>query len=70
MVDTIMRTVDKVPVMNMVNVRFLITFKLVNRQDKSRLKVLTNEKSGGLKVVAFDRSPFKILTLRFSSKSV
>ncbi len=34
------------------------------------LKVLTNEKRGGLKVVAFDRSPFKLFTLRFSSKSV
>ncbi len=34
------------------------------------LKVLTNEKRGGLKVVAFDRSPFKLFTLRFSNKSV
>ncbi len=34
------------------------------------LKVLTNEKRGGLKVVAFDKSPFKLLTLRFSTKSV
>jgi hypothetical protein len=30
------------------------------------LKVLTNEKRGGLKVVAFDKSPFKLFTLRFS----
>jgi hypothetical protein len=30
------------------------------------LKVLTNEKRGGLKV-AFDRSPFKLFTLRFAS---
>jgi hypothetical protein len=29
-----------------------------------RLKVLTNEKRGGLKVVAFDKSPFKLFTLR------
>ena len=36
----------------------------------SHLKVLTNEKRGGLKVVAFDKSPFKLLTLRFSTKSV
>jgi hypothetical protein len=36
----------------------------------SFLKVLTNEKRGGLKVVAFDRSPFKLFTLRFSNKSV
>ena len=34
------------------------------------LKVLTNEKRGGLKVRAFDRSLFKLFTLRFSSKSV
>jgi hypothetical protein len=34
------------------------------------LKVLTNEKRGELNVVAFDRSPFKLFTLRFSSKSV
>ncbi len=30
-------------------------------------KVLTNEKRGGLIVVAFDRSPFKQFTLRFAS---
>jgi hypothetical protein len=34
------------------------------------LKVLTNEKRGGFKVVAFDRSPFKLISLRFSNKSV
>jgi hypothetical protein len=34
------------------------------------LKVLTNEKSGGLKVVAFNGSPFKLFTLRYSNKSV
>jgi hypothetical protein len=34
------------------------------------LKVLTNEKRGGLKVEAFDRSPFKLFTLKFSNKSV
>ncbi len=27
-------------------------------------------KEGGLKVVAFDRYPFKLFTLRFSKKSV
>jgi hypothetical protein len=34
--------------------------------------VLTNEKRGGLKlkVAAFDRSPFKLFSLRFSVKSV
>ncbi len=39
-------------------------------QEKSALKVLISEKRGGLKVVAFDRSPFKLFTLRFSNKSV
>jgi hypothetical protein len=34
------------------------------------LKVLTNGKRGGLKVVAFDKSPLKLFTLRFSTKSV
>jgi hypothetical protein len=34
------------------------------------LKVLTNEKRGGLKVVSFNRPPFKLFTLRFSNKSV
>jgi hypothetical protein len=33
------------------------------------LKVFTNEKRGGLEV-AFDRSPLKLFTLRFSNKSV
>ncbi len=37
---------------------------------KTTLKVLTNEKRGGLKVVAFDRSPFKLFSLKFSTKSV
>ncbi len=34
------------------------------------LKVLANEKRGGLKVIVFDKSPFKLFTLRFSTKSV
>jgi hypothetical protein len=34
------------------------------------LKAFTNEKIGGLNVVAFDRSPFKLFTMRFSNKSV
>ncbi len=41
-----------------------------NNRQPSTLKVLTNEKRGGLKVVAFDRSPLKIFSLRFSTKSV
>ncbi len=40
------------------------------QQNFHPLKVLTNEKRGGLKVVAFDKSPFKLFTLRFSTKSV
>jgi hypothetical protein len=34
------------------------------------LKVLTNEKRGGLKVATFGRSPFKLFSLKFSAKSV
>ncbi len=34
------------------------------------LKVLTNEKRGGLKVIAFDNSPFSLFTLKFSNKSI
>jgi hypothetical protein len=34
------------------------------------LKPLANEKRGGLKVVTFDRPPFKLFTLKFSNKSV
>jgi hypothetical protein len=36
---------------------------------KDDLKVWTNEKRGGLKVGAFNRSPFKLFTLRFSDIS-
>jgi hypothetical protein len=41
-----------------------------NGTTDSLSKILTNEKRGGLKVVSFDRSPFKLFTLRFSEKSV
>jgi hypothetical protein len=34
------------------------------------LKVLTNEKRGGLSVVSFDRSPFKLFSLKFSKRLV
>jgi hypothetical protein len=34
------------------------------------LMVLTNEKRGGLYLASFDRSPFKIFSLRFSKESV
>jgi hypothetical protein len=39
-------------------------------REKSYLKVLTNEKRGGVKEVAFDMSCFKLFTLKFSNKSV
>jgi hypothetical protein len=34
------------------------------------LKVLTNEKRGGLRVISFDRPPFKLLSRKFSKGSV
>jgi hypothetical protein len=37
---------------------------------KSALKVLTNEKRGGLAVVPFDRSRFKLVPQKFSNKLV
>ncbi len=37
---------------------------------KEHLKVLTNEKRGGLSVVSFDRSPFKLFSLKFSNRLV
>jgi hypothetical protein len=37
---------------------------------RSSLKVSTNEKRGVLKVVAFDRPPFKLLSRKFSKESV
>ncbi len=37
---------------------------------KRKVKVLTNEKRGGLSVVSFDRSPFKLFSLEFSNKLV
>jgi hypothetical protein len=40
------------------------------RKSMQTLKLLTNEKRGELKVVQFDRSPFKLFTLKFSNKSV
>ncbi len=46
------------------------SLELAQFKGPSGLKVLTNEKRGGFKGVAFDRSPFKLFTLRFSNKSV
>jgi hypothetical protein len=40
------------------------------REFKPALKVSTNEKRGGLKVVAFHRPPFKLLSRKFSKESV
>jgi hypothetical protein len=34
------------------------------------LKVLTNEKRGGLTIVLFDRSTFRLFTVQFSNKSI
>jgi hypothetical protein len=34
------------------------------------LKVLTNEKRGGVRVISFDRPPFKLLSRKFSKESV
>ncbi len=34
------------------------------------LKVLTNEKRGGLRVISFDRSPFKLISRKFSKEYV
>jgi hypothetical protein len=36
----------------------------------ANLKVLTNEKRGGLAVVSFDRSRFKLFSRKFSNKFV
>jgi hypothetical protein len=40
------------------------------RMCNSTLKVLTNEKTGGLAVVAFDRFRFKLFSRKFSNKFV
>ncbi len=37
---------------------------------KINLKVLTNEKSGGLRVISFDGSLFKLSSRKFSKESV
>jgi hypothetical protein len=34
------------------------------------LKVLTNEKRGGLRIISLDRSPFKLFSRKFSKESV
>jgi hypothetical protein len=44
-----------------------------NRQRRNAvklLKVLTNEKRGGLRVISFNRSPFKLFSRKFSKESV
>jgi hypothetical protein len=35
-----------------------------------RLKVFTNEKRGGVRVISFNRPPFKLLSRKFSKESV
>ncbi len=42
----------------------------VEVRGKGLLKALSNEKRGGLGVVSFDRSIFKLISLKFSNKSV
>jgi hypothetical protein len=37
---------------------------------KGELKVFSNEKRGGLRIISFDRSPFKLLSRKFSTDSV
>jgi hypothetical protein len=36
---------------------------------KSVLKVFTNENRGGVRVISFDRPPFKLLSRKFSKES-
>ena len=43
---------------------FFMSFRVL------QLKVLTNEKRGGLRVISFDRSPFKLILRKFSEESV
>jgi hypothetical protein len=43
---------------------------IVQVQKMIFLKVLTNEKRGGMSVVSFDRSPFKLFSLKFLNKLV
>jgi hypothetical protein len=45
-------------------------YKKYSYRDPVPLKVLTNEKRGGLAVVPFDRSRFKLFSRKFSNKSV
>jgi hypothetical protein len=48
-----------------------IVFEKVTKKVQNRvLKVLTNEKRGGVTVVSFDRSPFKLFSRKFSNKLV
>ncbi len=41
-----------------------ILFGSEKRSPNIHVKCITNEKRGGLKVVAFDKSPFKLFTVR------
>ncbi len=45
-------------------------FTSLKERELRWLKVLTNEKRGGLTVVSFDGPPFKLFSLRFSYKSM
>ncbi len=44
---------------------------LISHEDlNALLKVFTNEKRGGLRVISFNRPPFKLLSRKFSKESV
>ncbi len=48
----------------------IMFFACLIKSKVSLLKVLTNEKRGGLRVISFDRSPFKLISQKFSTESV
>jgi hypothetical protein len=45
-----------------------VTTHIIGQICDGSLKVLTNEKRGGLTVVSFDRSHFKLFSRKFSNK--
>ncbi len=48
----------------------LFSFFFLQLSSFLNLKLLTNEKRGGLRVILFDRSPFKLFSRKFSKESV
>ncbi len=53
-----------------IHVHITVKNKIGHNYSVIQLKVLTNEKRGGLSVVLFDRSPFKLFSLKFSNRLV